>query len=139
MSFELTADVAVVGYGPTGQSLSLLLGRLGHKVVVIERWPDLYPLPRAVHFEDEIARIFRSAGVMEDIAQITELSDTCQWRNADGQMLLEIDTRGVGPSGWPVANIVAQPDLERVLHKHVEALPKVQGRSPGFAGVAVAV
>ena len=29
MSFELTADVAIVGYGPTGQSLSLLLGRWG--------------------------------------------------------------------------------------------------------------
>src|SRR5271165_768649 len=128
MSFESTADVAIVGYGPTGQALALLLGRLGHSVVVIERWPDLYPLPRAVHFDHEVARIFQAAGVMADAAGITETVDTYQWRNADGQMLLELDTRGMGPSGWPIAHMFAQPELERVLDKHVKAQPNVEVR-----------
>ncbi len=117
MSFELTADVAIVGYGPTGQALSLLLGRLGHSVIVIDRWPDLYPLPRAVHFDHEVARIFQAAGVMADVARITESADTYQWRNADGQMLLELDSRGMGPSGWSIAHMFAQPQLERVLDR----------------------
>ena len=30
-------DVAVVGYGPTGATLALALGRCGHRVVVFER------------------------------------------------------------------------------------------------------
>ena len=128
MVSELTADVAIVGYGPTGQALALLLGRMGHKVVVIERWPDLYPLPRAVHFDHEAARILQAAGVMSDVAPITETSDSYQWRNAEGQMLLELKTGGVGPSGWPVANMFSQPELERVLHKHVRALPNVEVR-----------
>ena len=34
---RLTADVAVVGYGPVGRLLALLLGRRGKRVVVIER------------------------------------------------------------------------------------------------------
>jgi len=125
---ELTADVAIVGYGPTGQSLALLLGRLGHKVVVIERWPDLYPLPRAVHFDHEVARILQAAGLMADVARITETVDTYQWRNADGQMLLEIDSRGMGPSGWPVGNMLAQPELERAMDEHVKAQPNVEVR-----------
>jgi 3-(3-hydroxy-phenyl)propionate hydroxylase len=32
-------DVAVVGYGPTGLTAASLLGQLGHRVVVVERWP----------------------------------------------------------------------------------------------------
>ncbi len=39
-------DIAVVGYGPTGLTAASLLGRLGHRVVVCERWPGLYGLPR---------------------------------------------------------------------------------------------
>lgn len=34
-------DVAIVGYGPTGQLLALLSGRMGHRVTVIDRWPYL--------------------------------------------------------------------------------------------------
>ena len=128
MTNELIADVAIVGYGPTGQSLALLLGRLGHRVVVVERWPDLYPLPRAVHFDHEVARILQAAGVMSDVARITESSDSYQWRNADGKMLLELDTSGVGPSGWAVAHMFSQPELERVIDKHVNALPNVEVR-----------
>jgi len=125
MNSRVTTDVAIVGYGPTGQLLALLLGRLGHRVTVIDRWPDLYPLPRAVHFDHEVARILQAAGVIEDVNRIVETIDTYQWRNARREMLLELDWRGTGPSGWPVSNMFAQPDLERVLDRHVKAQPTV--------------
>src|SRR5882672_1755299 len=50
-------DVAIVGYGPVGQTLAILLGQRGRSVVVLEKQPAAYPLPRAVHFDDEVARI----------------------------------------------------------------------------------
>jgi 2-polyprenyl-6-methoxyphenol hydroxylase-like FAD-dependent oxidoreductase len=125
MSETLTADVAIVGYGPTGQVLALLLGRLGHRVTVIDRWPDLYPLPRAVHFDHEAARILQAAGVIDDVNAIAETIDTYQWRNAERRMLLELDWRGIGPSGWPISNMFAQPDLERVIDRHVKRQPTV--------------
>ncbi len=39
-------DVAVIGYGPTGATAANLLGRLGLKVLVLERdcvWPSTIP------------------------------------------------------------------------------------------------
>ena len=62
---EPTHDVAIVGYGPTGMTLAALLGRAGHSVVVLERYPGLYNLPRAACFDDEIMRTFQKLGVSE--------------------------------------------------------------------------
>lgn len=126
MDSWIQADVVIVGYGPTSQVLALLLGRAGHRVAVVERWPDLYPLPRAVHFDDEIARILQRAGVIDDVNRIVEPAERYEWRNATGDVLIDFDWRGVGPSGWPVSNMFSQPDLERVLDSHVKALPTVQ-------------
>ena len=39
-------DIAIVGYGPVGQTAAILLGRLGYEVGVFERWPSLYPRDR---------------------------------------------------------------------------------------------
>lgn len=125
MSINVTSDVTIVGYGPTGQVLALLLGRMGHSVTVIDRWPDLYPLPRAVHVDHEVMRILQAVGVMEDVLPITETIDRYQWVNAARQLLVDFDFSGIGASGWPVSNMVSQPELERVLDRHVKALPNV--------------
>ena len=55
-------DVAIVGYGPVGQTLAILLGQRGWRVAVLEKQPEAYPLPRAVHFDHEVARILQAAG-----------------------------------------------------------------------------
>ncbi|APH74524.1 hypothetical protein BSQ44_10120 [Aquibium oceanicum] len=119
------SDVVIIGYGPTGQLLSLLLARKGHRVVVVERWPNLYPLPRAVHFDHEVARILQAAGVVDDVSNITEGIDTYEWRNAGGELLLMLDWRGRGSSGWPESNMFSQPQLEAVLDAHVRASDKI--------------
>jgi 2-polyprenyl-6-methoxyphenol hydroxylase-like FAD-dependent oxidoreductase len=54
---------SIAGFRPVGQ----LLGRAGHDIVVLERWPQPYHLPRAVHFDDEIGRIFQAAGIAKEI------------------------------------------------------------------------
>jgi 2-polyprenyl-6-methoxyphenol hydroxylase-like FAD-dependent oxidoreductase len=108
-------DVLVVGAGPVGLATASLLGRRGWRVTVVERWPEPYPRPRAVHFDDEVARLLAAAGVDPGAPGISEPADFYDWQNAAGETLLHFDWSGTGPSGWPVATMFHQPDLERAL------------------------
>ncbi len=122
---ETIYDVAIVGYGPVGQMLALLLGQKGYRVLVIERWPNRYPLPRAVHYDHEVARILQAAGVSSALEHIIEPVDLYEWRNAQGETLLCLDQRGIGLSGWPESTMFAQPVFEAILDAQAIALPNV--------------
>ncbi|WP_206055699.1 bifunctional 3-(3-hydroxy-phenyl)propionate/3-hydroxycinnamic acid hydroxylase [Nocardioides sp. GY 10127] len=122
------ADVVVVGYGPVGRLLALLLGRAGRSVVVVERQPAAYPLPRAVHFDDEVGRILQSVGLPPTALTdcVGAYDDLYEWRAADHEPLLRLDWRGLGPSGWHVSHFFHQPGVERALDAQVEGLEPVQ-------------
>ncbi|MGD0880334.1 MAG: bifunctional 3-(3-hydroxy-phenyl)propionate/3-hydroxycinnamic acid hydroxylase [Acidimicrobiales bacterium] len=121
-------DVAVIGLGPVGGVLACLLGRLGHRVVVIERHASPYALPRAVHFDHEVGRILQACGLGADLGAITEPADVYEWRNGDGQVLLRFATQGMGLSGWPAANMFWQPALEALIERAAGTWPTVTVR-----------
>jgi len=122
-------DVAIAGYGPTGQTLAILLAQRGWRVTVIERWPRPHPMPRAVHFDHEVARIFQSAGLGDALRDGVEPAYTNEWRNARGETLLCFGREGEpSSSGWPESNMVHQPDLERALDQRVRALGTIAVR-----------
>ena len=56
-------DVVIVGLGPTGGTLANLLALNGFSILILEREKNLYALPRAVHFDDEIMRVFQTIGI----------------------------------------------------------------------------
>lgn len=118
-------DVLIVGWGPVGETLAILLAQHGHRVGAVERFPAAYPRPRAVHFDDEIARVFASAGVAEEVLAISERSTEYDWQNAAGETLLHFDWGVEGPSGWTTGNMFAQPELERALDRRARSFPNV--------------
>jgi 2-polyprenyl-6-methoxyphenol hydroxylase-like FAD-dependent oxidoreductase len=118
-------DVAIIGYGPIGQMLSILLGQRGHRVAVCERFPSLYPLPRAVRYDDEVARVFQSAGVAEQLKPVTEISTSYEWRNANRDTLIYFDFSQGGKNGWAASTSFSQPELEGVLDARVKSLSNV--------------
>ncbi len=120
-------DVVIVGYGPVGQMAAILLGQKGYRVSIFERWSQIYVLPRAVHYDDEIARIFQVAGLADQVLKVAEsVPDAYEWRNKNGEALLRLDWSGRGLSGWPVANFFAQPELQEVFHERLKSLPTVE-------------
>jgi flavoprotein hydroxylase len=118
-------DVAVVGYGPVGNTLAILLAQLGCTVAVLERWPRPYPLPRAVHFDGEVGRIFQSCGIGDRLRSIIEPTHTYEWRNHAGTTLLRFGRVGDGGLGWPLSSMFNQPALEALLDQRARELPEI--------------
>lgn len=121
-------DVAIVGCGPVGLVLANLLGAAGRSVVVLERHPERYALPRAVHFDHEVGRILQACGLGPDLPALTEAAPVYEWRAADGRVLLRFGGRHDGVSGWPNINMCWQPGLEARLEEVTGAQPTVDIR-----------
>jgi flavoprotein hydroxylase len=114
-STDIDADVLIVGYGPVGQVLSLLLARRGWRVIVAERWPAPYRMPRAVTFDGHAARILAAAGAADVIGAIGEPSADYVVASGTGQTLLRIGLKPAGRHGWPDSTSMYQPGLEAAL------------------------
>ena len=119
----LDADAIVVGYGPVGQTVAALLGREGHRLAVYERVSEIYALPRAIHFDDEIMRIWQQLGIVDEIEGDLMPSHRYTWFGADGEPILEMTAPPFVPSGWEPGYLFFQPQLEAARARAAKALP----------------
>src|SRR5262245_1134004 len=116
----------IVGAGPTGATLAALLGQRGHRVLVIERETNVYPLPRAVHMDHEVARVLQEIRVLDRL--MPNMSGVTEYRfeNAAGELLLHNVLRsGSSLSGFEPSYMFVQPELEHMLRERLRELDKV--------------
>jgi 3-(3-hydroxy-phenyl)propionate hydroxylase/flavoprotein hydroxylase len=118
-------DVIQVGYGPVSKAMAIFLSRRGHKVGVFERFPEVYPLPRAVCIDHEIARAMRANGLGPQLDAVTSPAPLYRWYNAEWKELLCIDWTKESISGGPEVNFIHQPSFERSLDVVVRNSPNV--------------
>ncbi|MEV0260407.1 bifunctional 3-(3-hydroxy-phenyl)propionate/3-hydroxycinnamic acid hydroxylase [Streptomyces sp. NPDC050617] len=125
---EPSADFAVVGCGPVGLTLAALLGKAGHSVVLLERYPGPYGLPRAAGFDGEIMRALAGLGLAGELLPTLYAQEAYEWRNGSGELLIRQECRAVGDSGWADIYMFDQPALENALHSLCASLPTVDIR-----------
>lgn len=130
VAMSLDCDVAIVGYGPAGASLANLLGQAGLSVLVLEKDAAIYPLPRAIHFDGEVMRVFQAMGLRAAVEAISRPGTTgMHFVNATGDtLLIRGGTSLDGPHGCANNYYFHQPELEQVLRDGVKRFAKVDVR-----------
>ena len=121
--------VIVVGAGPAGCTVSLLLADFGIPVTLLERHTQPHPLPRAVHLDDEVTRTLDRIGVSEGFLARSRPGSGLRLLDARHRVMAEFG-RDHQPSehGFPQANMFHQPDLEELMLARIERHPLITFR-----------
>jgi 3-(3-hydroxy-phenyl)propionate hydroxylase len=112
-----TYDALVVGCGPVGAVLAARLGAAGCSVLVVDREPAVFPLPRAVAADGEVV----------ELLERTLPGVTDGFLRDPGVRFLGAGRREVGRLQLPLA-LYGQPVLERRLRAHLTGLAGVEVR-----------
>jgi len=121
-------DVAIVGLGPAGEVLASTLGAAGLKVMVVERWPQPYALPRLTSLDGELCRVVQATGQNIDEAfATTSVLEAVHYVDAEGEPVASVLFSGMA-GGWPSRVSMYQPDIERAIIDKIKAMPNVEIR-----------
>ena len=124
------AEIVIVGCGPVGATLANLLGLQGITTLVLEREAQVYPLPRAVHFDDEVMRLLQTVGLAETMRGLVHVSPGMRFVDDHGRLLLDWSRpQELGPQAWHASYRFHQPELERVLRDGMGRFATVQRRA----------
>jgi len=116
-----TVPVVIVGAGPTGITAATLLAQYGVDCLVLDRWANVYPQPRAVHLDDEIYRVVARLGISDEFAAISRPAQGLRLLDPTMRVLAEFrrDT-ALSEHGFPQANMFDQPELEALLRTNLK-------------------
>ena len=119
-------DVTIVGLGPAGGTLANLLAMHDFSILILDREKSFYPLPRAVHFDDEIMRVFQTIGITKEFLKHTIINKGTKFVNSKNKVILDWPRpKKITDNGWYPSYRFHQPDLEKKLRKKLKNYKKV--------------
>ena len=125
-SKDFDFDIVIVGLGPTGGTLANLLAMNNLSVLILEREAGIYNLPRAVHFDDEVMRVFQTIGITKTIAKKLIINKGTKFLDENGRLILDWPRpKVITENGWYPSYRFHQPDLERSLRQKLKIFTKV--------------
>ena len=114
-------DAIIVGLGPVGSFMALLLESHGLKVLAIDKDKDIYDLPRAVSMSDQGLRMAQTIGLeaiyLDNSSSVGGAGFVDKDLNFIGQ---SIDFNGIiTPNGWPPMRLFHQPYTDKAIRKNL--------------------
>ncbi|MHA7288687.1 bifunctional 3-(3-hydroxy-phenyl)propionate/3-hydroxycinnamic acid hydroxylase MhpA [Arthrobacter sp. MDT3-24] len=123
---ESAVPVVVVGAGPSGLAVATLLGQYGVECLILDRWEGVFPLPRAVHLDDEVYRILNRLGVATQFAGLSRPARGLRLLTPGHRLIAEFQRSADGGAhGYPQANMFDQPELEQLMRNNLRIMPTV--------------
>lgn len=113
-------DVTILGGGPVGCFLAVILSDMGVSNVVIDRDVAPYQLPRAIVMDDEIQRAFHDHGMGDWLQQNTEPLQRGDFVGPTNEVVIGADIPPLGLQGVPPVVTHYQPDLDTMLRAEAE-------------------
>ncbi|MDZ4128483.1 MAG: FAD-dependent monooxygenase, partial [Hydrogenophaga sp.] len=111
------ADVAIIGYGPSGLAAALCLGHYGIRTIALERDQAIYPRARAVTVNDWTMRCFQSLGLDEELARTMDPTVALRWITYEGHQITRMDFPPSRLGRHPTSYAIYQPAMEEVLRR----------------------
>lgn len=116
--------VIVVGAGPSGLVLGILLAKANIPVTLLEASDRLDANPRAAHYAPSACYDLHRAGVLDDIRERGFTPDSVCWRKPDGSLLGGIRSAGVEVD-YPMVCLPLDK-LDVLLLEHFQRLPNAE-------------
>ena len=120
----LETDVLVVGLGPVGAALAILLGRYGVRVLAIDKSTEIFAKPRAIALDNEALRILQLVGVREGEFATVAIPKVLYHSPLFGRFAC-INSAGI-VDGHPALVTFYQPELEQLLRSKLAQHPSVE-------------
>jgi 2-polyprenyl-6-methoxyphenol hydroxylase-like FAD-dependent oxidoreductase len=117
--------VIIVGAGPSGLLLALILAKKGIHVHVLEASSELDDSPRAAYYGPPAAYELRRAGVIDEIRKDGFDPVIMCWRKLDGTYLAGFNNSLMNDDPDRLA-CMPLAQLDRLLYRHATALPSVK-------------
>ncbi|WP_222598245.1 FAD-dependent monooxygenase [Lentzea tibetensis] len=110
-------DVLVVGHGPVGQVLGILLAQRGWLTTVVDPSSAATSIPSVIGFDSETMRVLASAGLGTRLRQIGVPAICLEFENAT--------LRFSQPKRWACLTLFHQPALQAALADRERKLPNL--------------
>jgi 3-(3-hydroxy-phenyl)propionate hydroxylase len=120
-------DVLVIGLGPVGSTAANIAGALGLSCLGVDASESVFGLPRAIHFDADVMRIFQSIGLAEEIEAISRVTQGSVHLGADGEPIRDFRVpQTKGQLGWYPHYLFYQPELDQLLRDRASSRPGVE-------------
>lgn len=116
----------IVGAGPSGLILGLLLAKQGIEVELLDAGSEIDKQPRAAHYASPAVYELGRAGVLEDVKARGFQPAGFAWRQFDGTFIAGMN-HAVLADDYPTKMVVLPLDLlGELLYEHIQRQPTAQ-------------